>query len=68
MEEVRNAYILVRKPEGKGPLGRSTRRSEDNIRMDLREIGWEGVDRMHLDRDRKKCRTFVNTELNLRVS
>jgi hypothetical protein len=41
----RNAYrILVGKPEGKGQLGRPRRRSEDNIRMDLREIGWGGMD------------------------
>jgi hypothetical protein len=41
----RNAYrILVGKPEGKRPLGRPRRRCVDNIKMDLREIGWEGVD------------------------
>jgi len=45
MGEMRNAYeILVGKPERKRPLGRSRRGWEDNIRMDLREIGWEGVD------------------------
>jgi hypothetical protein len=44
-EEKRNAYrILVGKPEGKIPLGRPRRRWEDNIRMDLREIGWGGID------------------------
>jgi hypothetical protein len=43
--EMRNAYIvLVVKPEGKRPFGKSRRRWEDNIRMDLREIGWECVD------------------------
>jgi hypothetical protein len=43
--EKRNAYrILVRKPEGKRPLGRPRRRWEDNIKMDLREIVWGGVD------------------------
>jgi len=46
---MRNAYkILVGKPEGKRPLGRPRRRWEDNIRMDLREIEWQGVDWMHL--------------------
>jgi hypothetical protein len=44
-----NAYkILVGKPEGKRPLGRPRRRWEDNIRMDFSEIGWEGMDCMHL--------------------
>jgi hypothetical protein len=42
---MRYAYsILVGKPEGKRPFGRPSRRWEDNIRMDLREIGWEGVE------------------------
>jgi hypothetical protein len=45
MEETRNAYrILVGKPEGKRPLGRPSRRWVDNIKMDLTEIGWDGVD------------------------
>jgi hypothetical protein len=45
MGEMRNAYnILVGKPEGKRPFVRARHRWEDNIRMDLREIGWEGVD------------------------
>jgi hypothetical protein len=53
MEEMRNAYeILVGKPEGKRPLGRHRRRGEDNIRMDLREMGWEVVDRIHMAQDR----------------
>jgi hypothetical protein len=49
MGEMRNAYnISVEKPEGKRPLGRPKRRWEDNIRMDVREIGWwEGVDWIH---------------------
>jgi len=50
--EVRNAYrILVGKPEEKRRLRRHRRRWEDNIRMDPREIGWEGVDWMHLSQD-----------------
>jgi hypothetical protein len=46
---MRNAYkIVVGKPERKRSLGKPRRRWEDNIRMDLREIGWEGVDWIHL--------------------
>jgi hypothetical protein len=46
---MRTAYrILVGKPEGKKPLGRRMSRREDNIRMDHREIEWEGVDQSHL--------------------
>jgi hypothetical protein len=45
MGETRNAYrILVGKPEGKRPLGRPRRRLVDNIKRDIREIGWDGVD------------------------
>jgi hypothetical protein len=52
-----NAYrILVRKPEGKKPLGRPRHRREDNIRMDLREIGRECVDWMHLAQGKNKWR------------
>jgi hypothetical protein len=40
---------------------------EDNIRMDLRELGWEGVDWIHLVQDRDQWRTLVNTAMNLRV-
>jgi len=50
---IRNACtVLVRKPEGKRPLGRHRRRWEDNVRLDLREIGWEDLDWMHLVQDR----------------
>jgi hypothetical protein len=45
MEEKRSAYrISVRKPEGKRPLGKPRHRREDNIKVDLREIGWDGMD------------------------
>jgi hypothetical protein len=48
-----NAYrILAGKPEGKRPLGRSTRRWVDNIEIDLRETGWDGVDWIDLAQDR----------------
>jgi len=64
----RNAYnILVGKPEGKRPLGRPRRIWEDNIKIHLRVIGWEGVDWMHLDQHRDQWRAFVNTAMNLRV-
>jgi hypothetical protein len=64
MGENRNAYrILARKPEGKRPLGRSRRRWEDNITMDLREIGWGCMDWIDLAQDR----ALVNTVMNLRV-
>jgi hypothetical protein len=52
MVEIRNAYkILVGKPEGKRPLVKPTTRCE-YIRTDLKEIGWEGVDWVHLAQDR----------------
>jgi hypothetical protein len=53
MEEIRHSYeILVGKPEGKRPFGRHRLRWGDNIRQDLREIRWEGVDWMQLTQDR----------------
>jgi hypothetical protein len=58
--------ILVGKPEGKRPLGR--RRWVDNIKMDLREIGWNGVDWIDLAQDRDQWRALVNTVMNLRVT
>jgi hypothetical protein len=66
--EKRNACrISVRKPEGKKPLGRLRRRWEDNIRMDLREIGWGGMDWIDLAQDRDRWRAVANTVMNLRV-
>jgi hypothetical protein len=56
MGEVRGAYkILVGRPEGRRPLGRPRRRWEDNVKMDLREIGFGDVDWIHLDQDRDSC-------------
>jgi hypothetical protein len=57
---------LVGKPEGKRPLGRPRRRWVDNIKMDLREIGWDDVD-WNLAQDREQCRALMNTVMNLRV-
>jgi hypothetical protein len=68
MKEKRNTYrLLVRKPEGKGPLGKPRRRWMDNIKMDLLEIGWGGVDWIGLTQNRDKWRALVNSALNLRV-
>jgi hypothetical protein len=68
MGEKRNAYrTLVGKPEGKRPLGRPRRRWVDSIKMDLREIGWDGVDWIAMTQDRGQWRDLVNTVLNLRV-
>jgi hypothetical protein len=63
-----NAYrILVGKPEGKRPLGRPRRRWVDNIKINLREIGWDGMDWIELAQDRDQWRDLVNTVMNLRV-
>jgi hypothetical protein len=62
----RTAYrILVGEPEGKRPLGRPRRRWVDNIKMDLREIGWDGTDWIYLAQDRDQWRAPVSivTEL-----
>jgi hypothetical protein len=68
MGEVRGAYnILVGRPEGRRPLGRPRRRWEDNIKMDLTEIGFGDVDWIHLAQDRDRWRAVVNTVMNLRV-
>jgi hypothetical protein len=64
----RNTYrILVGKPEGKRLLGRPRRRWVDNIKMDLREIGWDVMDWIDLFQDRDQWRALVNTVINLRV-
>jgi hypothetical protein len=68
MGEERNVYrVLMGKPEGKRPLGRSRRRWEDGIRMDLRRIGWGSVDWIQLAQDRDQWPALVNMVMNLRV-
>jgi hypothetical protein len=68
MAEVRGAYnILVGRPEGRRPLGRARRRWEDNIKMDLRGIGFGDVDRIRWAQDRDRWRALVNMIMNLRV-
>jgi hypothetical protein len=68
MWEKRNAYrILVRKPEGKRSLGKPRRRWVDNIEMDIREIGWGGMDWIDPAQDRDQWRALVNTAMNFWV-
>jgi len=68
MGEGRGVYrVLVRKPEGRRPLGRPRRRWEDNLRMDLREVGYGCVDWMELAQDRDRWRALVSVVMNLRV-
>jgi len=68
MGEERVVYrVLMGKPEGKRPLGRSRRRWVDNIRMDLQEVGCGYVDWIGLAQDRDKWRTLVSAVMNLRV-
>ena len=59
--------FLVGKPEGKRPLGRPRRRWEDNIKMDLQEVGCGGMEWMELAQDRERWRAIVNAIMNLRV-
>jgi hypothetical protein len=64
----KNEYkILIGKPEGNNRLGRTRRRWEHNIRMDLMEIGWKGVDWIHLAQDRDQWRAVLDIALNLWV-
>ena len=68
MEEGRSVFkILTGKPTGKRLLGKPRRRLEDNIRMDLKEIGINSRDWVDSTQDRDYWRTLVNAELNLRV-
>jgi len=59
--------ILVVKPEGKRPLGRPGRRWEDNIKMDLQEVGCRSMDWIDLAQDRDRWRAIVNAVMNLRI-
>jgi hypothetical protein len=68
MGEGRGIYrVLVGRPEGKRPLGRPRHRWEDNIKMDLGEIGIDGANWIRLAQDRVRWRAFLNTVMNLRV-
>jgi hypothetical protein len=68
MSEKGGVYsVLVGKPEGKRPLGRPRRRWEDNIKMDLQEVGCGGMDWTDLAQDRDRWRAIVNAVINLRV-
>jgi hypothetical protein len=66
--EGRGVYrVLIGKPEGKRPLGRPKHRWEDNIKLDLREIGIDGANWIRQAQDRVQWRAFVNTVMNLRI-
>ena len=68
MGEGRDAYrILVRRPEGRRPFERLRRRWEDNIKTDLQELGWGGMDWIEMAQDRGRWRDVVNAVMNLRV-
>jgi hypothetical protein len=59
--------VLLGKPEGKRPLGRPRHRWEDGIRMDLREIGWRGIEWIQLAQDRGQWQAVVSVVMNLWV-
>jgi len=68
MVERRVVYrVLMGKPEGKRPLGRPRHRWEDNIKMDVQEVGCRGMDWIELAQDRNSWRALVNAVMNLRV-
>jgi hypothetical protein len=68
MGDGRSVYrVLVGRPEGKRPLGRRRRRWEDNIKMDLREIGIDGANWIQVAQGGVQWRAYVNTVMNLRV-
>jgi hypothetical protein len=69
MGEMRNSYsILVGRPEEKRPLGKPGRRWEGNIRINVREIGWEDADWIHMAQDSDQWRALMNTIMKLRVT
>jgi len=68
MGERKGVYrVLVGKPEGRRPLGRSRRRWEDNIKMDLQKAGIGGIDWIELALNRDRWRVLVHSAMNLRV-
>jgi len=68
VEETRGAYrVLLEKPEGMRQLGRLRHRWEDNIKIDLQEVGGGGMDWIELAQDRDRQRTLVNAVMNLQV-
>ena len=68
MGESRGVYrVLVGKPEGKRPFRRPSRRWEDNITMNLHDVGCEGMDWIYLAQDRNRWRALVKTVMNLQV-
>jgi hypothetical protein len=68
MGEERGVYrVLVGRPESKRPLGRPRLRWENNIKMDLMEVGIDGANWIWLVQDKVKWRAFVNTVMNLRI-
>jgi hypothetical protein len=69
MGDGRGVYrVLVGRPEGKRPLGRPRHRLEDNIKLDVREIGMDGANWIRLAQNRVQWWACVNTVMNLRVT
>ena len=68
MGDGRGAYgVLVGRTEGKRPLDRPRHRCDDNIAMDLQEVGWKGMDWIDLAQNRDGWRTLVNAEMKIRL-
>jgi hypothetical protein len=59
--------VLVGKPEGKRPLRRNSYRWEDNMKIDIQEVGCGGMEFIELAQDKERCRALVNAVMNLRV-